>query len=192
MWLYFWSVVVFLLYSREKWSSCWYIHLPSSIWTIFESSIVLVFSVKCLVYQVKHCDSLLIKSIGSLHWRLVSIVPLLYEVCVNCLYHSMTKSNTLHLQTQFRIKISFDLTRKMSTEDTSGVSPSPPSPSTSDTIIKMIQSNKKKLIIGASSVFVLIIIIVATISHGVARATIPHGVARCPDGATGNKIRNNI
>ena len=104
MWLYFWSVVVFLLYSREKWSSCWYIYLPSSIWTIFESSIVFVFSVNCLVYQVDHCDSVLIKNIGSFHWRVVSIVPLLSEVCVNCLYHSMTKSNTLHLQTQFRIK----------------------------------------------------------------------------------------
>ena len=110
---------------------------------------------------------------------------LCYEVCVNCLYHSMTKSNTLHLQTQFRIKISFDLTRKMSAEDTSGVSPSPPSPSTSDTIIKMIQNNKMKVIIGASSVLVLMMIIIIV-------ATILHGVTRCPDGATGNKIRNNI
>ena len=60
--------------------------------------------------------------------------------------------------------VEFDLTSKMS-------------------IIKMIQNNKKILIIGASSILVLIIIIVVMI---------PHGVARCPDGATGNKIRNNI
>ena len=74
----------------------------------------------------------------------------------------------------------------MSLEDTSGVSPSPPSPSTSDTIIKMIQNNKMKVIIGASSALVLIIIIIIIV------AKIPHGVARCPDGATGNKIQNNI
>ena len=36
----------------------------------------------------------------------------------------------------------------MSAKDTSGVSPSPPSPSTSDTVIKMIQNHKMKVIIG--------------------------------------------
>ena len=55
----------------------------------------------------------------------------------------------------------------MSAEDTSGVSPSPPSPSTSDTIIKMIQNNKMKIIIGAGSFLVLMmmIIIVATTTN---------------------------
>ena len=50
----------------------------------------------------------------------------------------------------------------MTPEDTSGVSPSPPSPTTIDTITKMIQNNKRNVIIGASSVLVLLIIIIIT------------------------------
>ena len=52
----------------------------------------------------------------------------------------------------------------MTPEDTSSVSHFLPLPSTTDTVTKMIQNNKMKVIgvIGASSVLVLIIIIIAT------------------------------
>ena len=56
--------------------------------------------------------------------------------------------------------ISCNPIKKMSPEDTSGVSPSPPSPSTTDTVTKMIKNNNRKVIIGASSVLVLMIIII--------------------------------
>ena len=52
----------------------------------------------------------------------------------------------------------------MSTGDTSGVSLSPPSPSFTDSIIKMIQNNKMKIINVASLVLVLIIFIIIIIT----------------------------
>ena len=63
--------------------------------------------------------------------------------------------------------ISCNPIKKMSPEDTSGVSPSPPSPSTTDTVTKMIKNNKWRVIIGASSVLVLMmmIIIIATTTN---------------------------